>query len=278
MPSFLTATVAAILSSAIALAGPSDILSDPQAKAHVSEAEIMFSEGRFADAATQLEKAYLIEPRPELLYPWAQAEREQGHCDAAVELYQQFLEERPEGAMADNARANIERCGGEGGVVAGGAVADDEELVEVIDDDELAEDDLDELVENAEPEPEPKPQPKPTVKDDQPKAKKWYRDPLGGVLTGLGVVGVGGGAALIAVAVSRADGASTADSVTDYRDEQDSATTLRNAGAGVLTVGGALLLGGIVRYVIVNKKNKAAATASLWTTPEGGGVVISGRF
>ncbi len=277
--SFVSVTLGVVVSTLLlSAAGPEDLLSDPKARTYVAEAEIMFAERRFAEAATMLERAYLIEPKSELLYPWAQAEREQGHCDVAVDLYRRFLASHGEGPIADNARGHIETCESELGV-AGGAVGEDEEVVEVIDDEEeLAdEDELDALVEE-EPESDPDPVPAKLEDEDPPKAKKWYLDPIGGVLTGVGLVGVGVGAALVITATSAADDAPDAASVTDYMDERDRATTMRNAGAAVLSVGGALLVGGVVRYLIVAKKNKATPTAAVWYVPGSGGVALSGRF
>jgi tetratricopeptide (TPR) repeat protein len=263
----LNKLLSVVLSSVLmTVAGPDDLLSDPEAQSLVSEAQFLFSEGNFGDAAKLIEKAYLIEPVPELLFPWAQAEREQGNCRAAVDLYTRMLEEIPEGPMADSARQNIARCEEEMGP--------EEEVVPVVDDDRLGEDES--LEEEVEPEPEPvKP------KDDAPKSKskEWYKDPAGGVLTGLGIVGVGTGVALLAVASSTAGAAPDAANVVEYREESDRAVTQRNVGAAVLSVGGALLVAGVVRYVLVAKKNKSNATASLWTAPGGGGgLVVSGRF
>ncbi|MEM6291522.1 MAG: hypothetical protein AAGA54_09665 [Myxococcota bacterium] len=270
---FVATTLSLVLTALVTTAaGPEDLLSDPDAQAYVADAQIYFAEGDFAQAAVLIEKAYLIEPVPELLFPWAQAEREQGNCEAAVDLYSRFLEERSEGAMADAARTNLERCEEEIGAA----------VVELEDEDEepLDEDDLDELTEDdPEPEPEPEPNPEPT-KDDEPKAKKWYKDPAGGVLTGLGVVGVGVGAALLGVAGSTANGAPDAASLADYNTQSDQAVTQRNAGAGVLSVGGALLVAGVIRYAVVAKKNKSSkkASAALWGAPGTAGVVFSGRF
>ncbi len=260
--SVLSVVLSAVLSSQLMIAaGPNDLLSDPEAQALVSEAQILFSEGNFGDAAKLIEKAYLIEPVPELLFPWAQAEREQGNCRAAIDLYGRLLEEIPEGRMADSARSNIALCEEE--------MPPEEETVAVVDDEPLEEID----------EPEPEPEPVAVTKtDEQPKAKQWFKDPAGGVLTGLGVVGVGAGAALLIVARGTANGAPDAASLDDYNAQSDSALTQRNAGAGVLSVGGALLVAGVIRYALVAKKNKASATASVWTAPGSGGVVLSGRF
>ncbi|MCR9164458.1 MAG: tetratricopeptide repeat protein [Nannocystaceae bacterium] len=262
----LNKLLSVVLSSALmTAAGPDELLSDPEAQSLVSEAQFLFSEGNFADAAKLIEKAYLIEPVPELLFPWAQAEREQGNCRAAIDLYNRMLEEIPEGPMADSARQNIARCEEE-----------QPEVVAVVEDDPLPE-------ETYEPEPEPDPEPAPAKPTDEgpPKsgAKQWYKDAAGGVLTGLGVVGVGTGAALLVVASSTAEGAPDASNVEAYREESDRAVTQRNAGAAVLSIGGALLVAGVIRYVLVAKKNKSSATASVWTAPGGGGgLVVSGRF
>lgn len=261
VPSVLSVVLSSLLLSAAA--GPDELLSDPEAQILVAEAQILFAEGNFADAAKLIEKAYLIEPVPELLFPWGQAEREQGNCRAAVDLYNRMLEEIPEGPMADAARGKIEQCEEEMGP--------EEEIVPVVDPDPIEEDPLEEE--------DPAPAPTPVKpKDDEPKAKKWYLDPAGGVLTGLGVAGVGAGAALLGVASSTANNAPNAATVGDYNDDSDRAVTFRNAGAGVLSVGGALLVAGIIRYALVAKKNKASATASVWTAPGGGGLTLVGRF
>jgi len=263
VPPVLSVVFSAVLSSMVmTAAGPDDLLSDPEAQTLVSEAQILFSEGNFGEAARLIEKAYLIEPVPELLFPWAQAERELGNCRAAIDLYSRLLEEIPEGRMADSARKNMALCEEE--------MPAEEEFVPVAEDDPLEE-------EFTEPEPEPDPVPV-TKTDKQPKVKEWYKDPAGGVLTGLGVVGVGAGAALLIVASGNAKGASDAPSLADYNSQSDTALTQRNAGAGVLSVGGALLVAGVIRYVLVAKKNKASATASVWTAPGSGGLVFSGRF
>ena len=261
----LTTIVASLL---LFTAAPSDLLSDPKAQEYWEQAQFLFQEEDYGGAAKMLEKAYLVEPVPDLLYPWAQAERINGNCDVAIDLYQQFLDTGAEGKIAEAAQTNIDRCNEE--LAESGAV--------VPTDDPLPEDDdLEEIIDE---QPDPEPEPEPVKRtDDEPKSKPraWYKDPAGGVLTGLGVVGVGAGVALIFVATGAAKGAPDADDHDDYFGERDRATGLRNGGAAALSIGSALLLGGIIRYAVVAKKNKRADTTA-WFDGRGGGVSVRGRF
>ena len=248
----------------LALAGPGQLLSNPEAQAKLREAQEAFQNEDFDAAAAAVEAAYIIEPKPMLLYPWAQAERSRGNCEAAVELYQRFLDSDPPDEMAGVAIENRDLCQAE---------LDAEQ--EVIEDDDGS------VVDEVLAEEDPEPSPAPVTNDNQPKAKAWYKDPVGGVLVGVGVAGVGAGVGLLAVASSRAKGASEMDTHSEYMDARDGATTLRNGGAIALSIGGALVVGGVVRYLLVAKKGNKDATA--WRlSPELGprwtGVSIGRRF
>ncbi|MCA9651376.1 MAG: hypothetical protein H6712_10385 [Myxococcales bacterium] len=248
----------------LALAGPGQLLSNPEAQAKLREAQEAFQNEDFDAAAAAVEAAYIIEPKPMLLYPWAQAERSRGNCEAAVELYQRFLDSDPPDEMAGVAIENRDLCQAE---------LDAEQ--EVIEDDDGS------VVDEVLAEEDPEPSPAPVTNDNQPKAKAWYKDPVGGVLVGVGVAGVGAGVGLLAVASSRAKGASEMDTHSEYMDARDGATTLRNGGAIALSIGSALVVGGVVRYLLVAKKGNKDATA--WRlSPELGprwtGVSIGRRF
>jgi tetratricopeptide (TPR) repeat protein len=256
-----------VASLVLALAAPGQLLSNPEAKAKFQEAQAAFKANDFDAAAAAVEAAYIIEPNPMLLYPWAQAERSRGNCAAAVELYQRFLDTEPPEAAATPARENMERC--------------KEQLAAEEPEPEPEPDVVDEVIEE-EPEPEPEPTPTPVKKDDEPKAKAWYKDPVGGVLVGVGVVGVGVGAGLMGAGASAAGKAADEDMHTDYLAARDRATGLRNGGAIALSIGGALVVGGVVRYVLVAKKGKQGKASAWRMTPELGrrwvGVTIGRRF
>ena len=244
----------------LGFAGPEPFLKDPEAMQAFTDAQAAFNAQNFEEASRLLEKAYMIEPKTDLLYPWAQAERNLGNCDVAIDLYQQFLDAGAEGQFAEAAQQNIDRCKEEVG-------EEEEEIIPVPTDDPLE----DELEEEEEEEPEPEPVKR---EDDQPKTKKWYADPVGGVLFGVGLAGVGAGVGLLGVAGSTARGAPNAATNDGYLEERDRATTFRNAGAIVLSIGGALLVGAIIRYAVVAKKNKQPKSAHL--RPSGLG--LTGRF
>ncbi len=249
----------------LALAAPQQLLSNPEAKAKFQEAQAAFKANDFDAAAAAVEAAYIIEPNPMLLYPWAQAERSRGNCAAAVELYQRFLDSNPPEAAATPARENMQRCQEQ--LAAEQPEPEPDVVEEVIEED---------------PEPEPEPEPVPVKKDDEPKAKAWYKDPVGGVLVGVGVVGVGVGAGLMGVGASTAGKAADEEMHTDYLAARDKATGLRNGGAIALSIGGALLVGGVVRYVLVAKKAKQGKASAWNVSPELGrrwvGVTIGRRF
>jgi tetratricopeptide (TPR) repeat protein len=251
----------------LALAAPGQLLTNPEAKAKLQEAQAAFKAEDFDAAAAAVEAAYLIEPNPMLLYPWAQAERSRGNCAAAVELYGRFLDTDPPKEAAGPARENMQRCQEQ--LDAAAAEAEPEPDV------------VDEVIEE-EPEPEPEPVPTPVTKDEPAKAKRWYADPLGGALVGVGVVGVGVGAGLLGVASSRAGKAADAGSHSEYLDMRIGATKLRNGGAVALSIGGALVIGGVVRYVIVAKQGKQAKASAWRMSPELGrrwvGVTVGRRF
>jgi tetratricopeptide (TPR) repeat protein len=250
----------------VVLAAPGQLLSDPEAQAKFKEAQAAFKAEDFAAAAAAVEAAYMIEPQPMLLYPWAQAERSQGNCAAAVELYQRFLDSNPPEAAATPARENMQRC---------------QEQLAAEAPEEPEEDVVEEVIEEEEPEPEPVPTP--VTKDTSPKHKPWYADPVGGVLVGVGVVGVGVGAGLMGAGASAAGKADDEDAHSGYLDARDRATGLRNGGAIALSIGGALLVSGVVRYVLFAKKNKKDANRAAWQlSPELGrrftGVTVGRRF
>lgn len=269
---------ALVLLLVVALA-PGGLLKNPEADRLLGEAQAAFEAQDFADAARLLEEAYLIEPNAQLLYPWAQAERSLGHCETAISLYERFLESKPGKQFADAAQGNIDRCREQLEEDAGAMIVEDDEAPDESGEDLLGDEAEPEPEVEPEPEPEPKPAPaQPSTQRDTAKPKAWFRDPVGGVLFGVGLGGVGAGAALMGIASSRAKSIGNVDLNTEYDDTRDGATKLNTGGIVALSLGGALLVSGIVRWAVVAKKNKAAQSAALLLQPGTLGVGWSGRF
>lgn len=266
--SSLESAVACMLSLALSVA-PAQIVSDPEAKRLVGEARRAFGDGEYAEAADKIEAAYLIEPAPALLYPWAQAERSRGNCRTAVDLYQQFIDTGPDEAIAAQAQENIDRCREQ-------LAAEDLEIEE----DEEEEDHDDDIVEEVLAEPAPLVDPEPTaaVPPTADELRPWYKDPVGGVLLGVGLGGVAVGLGLYGGASSAAKSASDEDSNQDYADRRQRATALRNGSIVAISIGGALVIGAAVRYALQSRKAKRSDLTG-WLDPRGGaGLVWTGRF
>ncbi len=88
------------------------LLTEPTAQAALDTGIKHFYAEDFDRAAAAFAEAYAIEPRPFLLYSWAQAERYAEHCDKAISLFERFLSTTPPGTEAAKARKSIVECGG----------------------------------------------------------------------------------------------------------------------------------------------------------------------
>jgi hypothetical protein len=193
---------------------------------HVSAATEAYQAGEFERAATEIQAAYELSPSPDLLFPWAQAERQSGDCSAAIKLYARYLAADPGETTADLARDQIENC-----VVA-------------LEDERAAE--------------------RAAVRVETSRAmekdRSWIRDPVGGALVGGGVVFMGAGVGMMIGGRSMMIDALESDHA-NYASEADRAVTVDRLGIAGLSVGVALVAGGIVRYVLVHRRDQREQTA-----------------
>src|SRR4029079_17114013 len=111
------------------------------------------------------------------------------------------------------------------------------------------------------------PPPKHDTVEHPPGTSPWWKDPIGDALTVGGVVGLGVGAYFLYSGKQAEDRSHNNDSV--FKDEQDKAASRGKIGVVVTITGGALLVGGIVRYMTRPKKEGTSVTGYL--TPDGGG-------
>lgn len=88
-----------------ALASPKD-----EADALILRARSAHKNGKFAEALDALKTAYVLDPRPELLYAIGQLHLGLGQCSAAISFYERFLSTHPEPGPAWAANQAIESC------------------------------------------------------------------------------------------------------------------------------------------------------------------------
>ncbi len=225
-------------------AGPTDA----QARARLAAGMEKFDAGRFEEAKREFQASFERERNPLSLWGLAQATNKVDGCRKSVKLYREFSEMVDEGSAAyDVALEAIAECA-----------------------DELAREG-----ETVEPEPDPDID-EPLPDDPAPPMRPWHRDPLGGALVGVGAAGVAIGIGLLAAAaVERNNPCDQYDCFQAQRLRMDRFTI---AGAVVLGVGGALLVGGVVRWAVLGKRQRARASAGPLLLPRSAGVSVLGRF
>ncbi|MBA3550075.1 MAG: hypothetical protein H0T76_26650 [Nannocystis sp.] len=228
---------------------------DPEAKQRFERGLAGYASKAYADAVKDFRIAYALDPRPEILFAWAQAERMYGRCSQASKLYTRFLKSKPSDQQAQAALTGIERCKDQPDTTPG----DPEDIEEP------------KPVEEKPPEPEPEPEPEPPPPPPRPRI-----DPIGISLLSVGVAlgAVGGG--LLGVGENKARQLGGVTSYEAYADGNDQIRSLRIAGGVLAGVGGALIVGGIVKLIMHGRKSRQGV--AFWTTPEGAGAIVRLRF
>lgn len=263
--------MAVVLCSVPVSAAPAAGLSNPRALEHFAAAQEAFDREDYVAAIPELKAAYALEPSPQLLYAWAQAERLTGDCGRALKLYKQYLETGPAEQQRQLAQANIVDCEAEVG--GGGAVVAPVPLNDGSGDDPVAGDDAasGDATDNAADDPT-------AGADTPPGGKPWYKDWLAPTLAGTGLVAAGAGGALVALGVQQGRGAPDAITEMDYFDEGDAARGKHTAGWVLIGVGGALIVGGAIRYALVatkgSRKSKKQARLSPSIGRRSAGLVV----
>jgi tetratricopeptide (TPR) repeat protein len=197
-----------------------------RAERHLQRGMRAFQQERFAEARRELQESYAEDPRPELLYAIAQTYRHEGQCREAIQYYARFLGTHPPAADADASRTNQERCRKRLEAVAS--------------------------VRKPEPEAargEDKESPMP-----EGARTEWWTDWFGHALVGAGLVGVGTGSVVLATARKDTDHYNDAGNLDRFiaeRADAEAAARRQRIGAATLGVGGALVVGAVVRYVYV---------------------------
>jgi tetratricopeptide (TPR) repeat protein len=213
---------------AVVLAAPQDGSAQP----FVAEGQAHYDAGNFAEAAAAFAEAHARDPSPDYLYRWAQAERRAGNCPAAVQLYRRYLDNELPPENVEAAEKNLARCGYAEAPPASTPLDESDANASAV--------------------------PPPVDVEDRPRV--WWADPLGTTL-----VAVGGAAVIAGVGLGIGSGRQTrlareATVEEDYILHADRSESLRIAAIVTAAVGGALLVGGVVRWALLARGARTRRT------------------
>ncbi len=225
------------------------------AKPHIDRATALHKDGAYAEALRELELAYALDSQPNLLYAIAQLHVKLGRCPEAITFYERFLETQPAAGPAGAARQAIDVC------------------------------------RTAPPPPEvspapPLPPPVPAPPSLQPPLEAprasagptpLYKDPIGGVLVGAGVVAGVVGIVLYRGAMSDLDAAETA---ATYQDSESlvSDSRAKRRYAAIAGSGALVLIGAGVVHMFVRDRGSDERAVAITPSTSGAVVTWSGQF
>lgn len=227
-------------------------------EADIEAGEAAWRDERWNDASAAFAKAYARTGDPTFLYTRAQAERRAGHCALAIVLYEEFIASAPAPKARAAAEKNVEECRATMPVEANTTPVEPE------------------------PGPEPEAQPdggvdpgqdSPVAEREPAPVRPWHRDPLGGALVGGGLAVAVVGGTLVGLAYRTAKRAPRESDEVRFAGELDQAHTLDRAGGVMLGIGSALIVGGVVRWVVVGRRRPGPRVA---VGPRG--LVVSGTL
>jgi tetratricopeptide (TPR) repeat protein len=227
---------------------------DPRAEAkqHIDRASELHKQAKYAESLDELKTAYALDPQPHLLYAMGQLLVGLGRCEEAITYYQRFVDSKPAADLAQIATEAIEVCK----TNPPPAVLDKPAAP----------------VEPPPPTPPPSPPPVPVkAPPPQPETAPWYTDYFGDGLVVAGLAGGAVGIVLYTGALSDRDAADKATSYAAYQKLDDSAHSERTEALVVGAVGAALVVGGIIHFVVSDRVQVA-------TAPGGATVSLAGRF
>jgi hypothetical protein len=277
----LTALVAAAL--AVLVASPA--VAAPKgraAKAQFDKGVAAYGKSDYATASLAFGKSYALEVDVETLFAWAQAERKQGHCDKASELYNTLLAAKLPAENKAVVQGQLDECK---------RILDDErdresaaERARI--DQARAHQPRDEVHEP--PPVAPAPPVSPSARVDSPSAdvtvhagapapSPWFKDPAGDTLVGLGLAGVVVGGVMLMSANSAEADSKTAATYARFKALDDKAKSRGMYGVIATGAGAVLILGGVIRYA-TRSPSPEATTVTGWLDGHASGIAITGGW
>lgn len=104
-------TKIAIAAAVLALASPRLVRAET-ADELLKRGLALYKDGKYSEAVEVLAKAYAADPKPEVMFPLAQAERLAGDCPAAAGHYKKILAQVGDLNVAKLVRQNLSLCEG----------------------------------------------------------------------------------------------------------------------------------------------------------------------
>lgn len=196
-------------------------LADPDAE---RRGLALYQAGKYAEAAVELEIAYVDTPTPALGFALAQSLRLAGNCQRALDFYRKVLEQAPPAAQRNLAEA-MAPCEH--------ATRDDSASA---------------------PRPTSAPRAEPTAQVHRA-TPAWYTDTLGDVLAGVGVAAFAASGSCFAVARDHFRDAEAAVSDSSFRAATTAGEHWNRAAIAGTALGAALVIGGVVRYALVGHRH-----------------------
>jgi len=231
-----------------------------------------FQKGDLATASEAFGKSFSLEADVETLFAWAQVEKKLDHCEKANELFEKLLTMKLPEENKAVVRGAIDEC-------KAAIAAKQPPPVETKPDPKPDSKPDPEPVVDTKPEAQPEIRPNPDrAPSDEGSSPAWWKNPVGGALVGLGLVGVGVGTVFFIQGKNLDADKDKATSYTDYESKADDAESKGRIGVIGLAAGGALIVGGVIWYATHSGGKKKESTVSGWVAPDSGGFAVSGRF
>jgi tetratricopeptide (TPR) repeat protein len=265
----------------------------PDARPHVERAMKAHRAGKFDEALTELQAAYAIEPKPELLFAIGQVYTKLGRCSEAGDAYKRFLATGSDPKAAQVVQQAMDAC--KPRAAASPPPAKPPEPPPAAQPPPTTQPppatattaqpppaEPPQLAQQP-PRPEPvrrqppaaAPRPLPPPSPSTPHRSPWYRDVLGDALVVTGAVSLVLGGVMYRSAVSDLDAAEGAPTHDRYVDLVDDARTKRLYSV-VLVGGGVALVGaGVLRFVMRGPRTETRRVAIM--PARGGGLVTWSR-
>ncbi|HKA88366.1 MAG TPA: hypothetical protein VKE22_11915 [Haliangiales bacterium] len=186
----------------------------PAARDKFNEGLIAYEAKRYPEAIAAFREAYMSDPRPDILFAWAQAERLSGNCEGATPLYRKLLEQSQGDAQRAAVRELLDKCEAERAAAPAAAIA-------VV-------------------------APPPAERETPP----FYTDALGDTLVGAGIVAAGTGVTLFVLAGKAHDDAMASRTYDEFSAGLSTANNRRLFGSIALAAGVGLTTAGVLRWVL----------------------------